>query len=339
MKAPYTSIYYENNGIYERFGNITLLANTEKYFYITDKEIDGIELNRYAISNRLNIYDYKEQKYLQPSKSVYLYVNLYNVKQNKYISYNIHRIYMLVFCYISGCENYDVNHIDGNKYNNHPSNLEWMTHKENMNHAFKYIIDTKLDDDNIRDIIKMYNSNYTIKDIANNFNISPSYVSYIIHGFSNREVSDNISKIKNECSVTREKLKSRIPDEDIPMIINRYNSGETYISISSEYNVDPSTLRKRINRYIKNHPDQKLIIKDRNLFDKEMATNICNFINSCDKTNTSDIVNKCIEYFHLNNDISTRKAICNIYNGKTYKDLYNKCNFREGSSTIEKVIE
>lgn len=31
----------------------------------------------------------------------------------------------------------EANHIDGNFYNNYVSNLEWLTHQENMDHAFK----------------------------------------------------------------------------------------------------------------------------------------------------------------------------------------------------------
>lgn len=34
-------------------------------------------------------------------------------------------------------EGYDIDHIDGDKSNNHPSNLEYVTHKENMRRYYK----------------------------------------------------------------------------------------------------------------------------------------------------------------------------------------------------------
>lgn len=50
------------------------------------------------------------------------------------IDKNIHRLVALSF--IKNTKNKDfVNHMDGNKLNNHANNLEWVTHKENAEHA------------------------------------------------------------------------------------------------------------------------------------------------------------------------------------------------------------
>jgi hypothetical protein len=57
-----------------------------------------------------------------------------SVSVNKKSS-RVHRIVCMVFKPIDNPDDWVVNHIDGNKYNNHKDNLEWVTHKENRIHA------------------------------------------------------------------------------------------------------------------------------------------------------------------------------------------------------------
>lgn len=67
-----------------------------------------------------------------PSKQGYLTTCLWC--EGKGVSFMIHRLVALTF--IPNPKNLpQVNHLDGDKANNHVSNLEWCTHAENQNHA------------------------------------------------------------------------------------------------------------------------------------------------------------------------------------------------------------
>ncbi|MBG5429516.1 HNH endonuclease [Pseudomonas aeruginosa] len=69
-----------------------------------------------------------------PNTSGYMSVGLCANGRQK--NTTVHKIVALAFL-DKAFESLEVNHIDGDKLNNHHSNLEWVTRLENLNHAKK----------------------------------------------------------------------------------------------------------------------------------------------------------------------------------------------------------
>jgi hypothetical protein len=141
-------------------------------------------------------------KYVNNSKGTLNYNKeriLCNVKKNGYYKIKlckegkiktllVHRLIAIAF--IPNLENKPfINHINGIRDDNRIKNLEWCTPKENSTHAVRIGLSdykgeknhkSKLTEDNILEIRKIGKTKY-YKDIAIDFNISPSTVGSILN--------------------------------------------------------------------------------------------------------------------------------------------------------------
>ena len=109
--------------------------------FVDIKDYDG----RYKIGDKgtvIGVSRSKDERYKHKQwilkqyedKNSYMYVTLQKDKKRKTIK--VHRLVAEHF--IENENNYPcVNHIDSNRKNNDVSNLEWVTHKQNMEHAVK----------------------------------------------------------------------------------------------------------------------------------------------------------------------------------------------------------
>ena len=95
--------------------------------------INGLETD-YSVSSNGLVLNRKTQRLLQGSPDKRGYVTVSIRSSSKMYTKLVHRL--VAGAFIPNPENKPtVNHIDGNKSNNDLSNLEWATHKENINHA------------------------------------------------------------------------------------------------------------------------------------------------------------------------------------------------------------
>lgn len=102
------------------------------------------DFSNYEISNEGKVRNITTKYILKgrESKSGYLQVSIKKDSDNKFKNQYIHRLVAIHF--ILNPENKrEVNHKDGNKFNNKVDNLEWVTSSENQIHRQKVLGKTK----------------------------------------------------------------------------------------------------------------------------------------------------------------------------------------------------
>ncbi len=165
------------------------------------KDIDGYE-SVYQISNLGRVRSLRDcnqkprEKILSPYKSHNGYLQINLVRREKKSTFKLHRLVAQAF--IPNPENKpEVNHIDGNKSNNHISNLEWCTHSENMQHAVKSGLVTqkhirKLTEQDVQTIRKEYikgsKGSNGVLAMARKYNVCEMTIYKILQGKSYKNI-------------------------------------------------------------------------------------------------------------------------------------------------------
>lgn len=142
---------------------------------------------RYAISNYGNVKNLKTGKILksQLRKDGYFQIGL-EIKDKK-IMFLIHRLMAIAFI-SNPLDKKFINHINGIKADNRLENLEWVTHKENMQHAHKTGLNparkgvkhhgAKLDNEDIK-LIRFLKDKVTKSDLGYCFDVTRQQVHHI----------------------------------------------------------------------------------------------------------------------------------------------------------------
>lgn len=99
------------------------------------REISGFRGN-YLVSQEGKIFSKKYGSFIKPFESGGGYKQVKLEHKGKQYNKSVHRLVAEAFCE-GYSEELQVNHIDANRLNNHASNLEWVTAKENIADSIK----------------------------------------------------------------------------------------------------------------------------------------------------------------------------------------------------------
>ena len=155
----------------------------------------------YYVSNYGRVYSRFTGLLIKPNliTSGYLRVSLYG-ENNTMIPVLVHRVVMITFNPIPNPDDFQVNHIDGNKLNNNIDNLEWVTRSENISHAYQTGLKkpgeavnfAKINEATVHEICKLLEQNYYPTEISRILNLE-NHVS-LINEIKRRKNWKHISK-------------------------------------------------------------------------------------------------------------------------------------------------
>lgn len=155
------------------------------------RDIEGYE-GVYQVSNQGRVKSLprngtiKSERILRPAANHAGYYNVLFSFNHLRKHFSVHRLVAKAF--IPNPENKpQINHIDGNKTNNTDSNLEWVTSKENMQHACKSGLlpqQSNLNDEKVRAIRTLSSGSLSQRQLGKMFGVGGTSINDILNGKS-----------------------------------------------------------------------------------------------------------------------------------------------------------
>ena len=152
--------------------------------------IDDVVPGRYAVSSDGKLFDFKYNRIINGHLNRGYYRVTLMQTNSKQKSYYMHTLVAVMYIEDSREDN-TVNHIDGDKLNNDVSNLEWLTHRENMQHAMLTgLLNRKpLFEEDVIKICELRQSGLSSIDISNKLGIHQRTIEGITNGYNWVDIS------------------------------------------------------------------------------------------------------------------------------------------------------
>lgn len=203
-----------------QFRDYITYGGNQTFLEVTDQEIPGIVPHTYYCDIYGNIYTRNRDKVKNNWVSNSGYErNEFRLRDGKRYCTGVHRVVSMLFNYFPGCQQLEVNHIYGNKLDNYACHLEWVTPKENMEHAYRTGLNqnygennkqTTITNEQVHEICKRLEAgNYTSYiELAKEFNCSPAVIFKIANGKAWTRISSeyDFGNVKKNSRFTKEEI-------------------------------------------------------------------------------------------------------------------------------------
>ena len=301
---------------------------------------------RYIVSNYGRVYDYAYGRFVpgrfnDKYRTDKLNSGYFHCHLSRYITpliqeshdWYLHRIVLMSFYYIPGCEQLEVNHKNGVTIDNRLCNLEWVTPKENIKNCMKwlgrdeFLVDPS--DEMIHEICQLLDVGMHPYDVALETKVHVYYICGILDGSKARDIACQYKFY--------EQIRSIYPDSVIHYICQQIANGFTAKEISYDIGIDKYFIRDIAERKIYNRISNQYSFMNNNIersFDNRipdyMVHEICRLFSL--GYSTTDVVD--IFKNQHNVDISIAQ-LQKIKNGTTYTHIASMYNKNYSKSTID----